>query len=325
MIVRNEAHIIAEALDSVAPYIHSWVIVDTGSTDGTQDLIREHMAGLGIPGEIHERPWRNFGHNRSEALELARGHGDYIWVMDADDLLVGTPDFTGLTAGLYYLRLRQSGSFVYWRGMLFRDGLPWFYKGVVHEYPWCDEPHDNANLEGDYHIESRRIGARNLDERKYARDRDLLLAEVENTPGDARSVFYLAQSYRDLGDLPNARRWYARRAGMAGFDQETHVAQYQLAQAMLDAEPQLVQVAASQADRLTRTFQEIVPPLRYEAMRNAWETTTRGDSAPALSQQMPVAPIERSNPCRAQAWAMSWLVYWASSIGRCNTGLLKRA
>ncbi|MEB3022253.1 tetratricopeptide repeat-containing glycosyltransferase [[Mycobacterium] crassicus] len=232
MIVRNEAHIITEALDSVAPYIHSWVIVDTGSDDGTQDLIREHMAGLGIPGEIHERPWRNFGHNRSEALQLARGHGDYIWVMDADDLLVGTPDLTELTAGLYYLRLRQGGSMVYWRGMLFRDGLPWFYKGVVHEYPWCDQPHDNARLDGDYHVESRRIGARNLDERKYARDRDLLLAEVANNPGDPRSVFYLAQSYRDLGDLPNARRWYARRAAMTGFDQETYVAQHQLAQMM---------------------------------------------------------------------------------------------
>jgi hypothetical protein len=39
MIVRNEAHIIAETLDSVARYITSWVIVDTGSNDGTQNLI----------------------------------------------------------------------------------------------------------------------------------------------------------------------------------------------------------------------------------------------------------------------------------------------
>ena len=96
MIVRNEAHIVHEVLDSVAPYISSWVIVDTGSDDGTQDLIRNHMAGLGIPGELHERPWRNFAHNRTEALTLAQGHGDYIWVIDADDTVVGTPDFTRL-------------------------------------------------------------------------------------------------------------------------------------------------------------------------------------------------------------------------------------
>ena len=103
MIVRNEAHIVAEVLDSVAPYISSWVIVDTGSNDGTQDLIRNHMARLGIPGELYERPWRDFGHNRTEALNLAQGRGDYIWVMDADDILVRTPDFTQLSADIYEL------------------------------------------------------------------------------------------------------------------------------------------------------------------------------------------------------------------------------
>ena len=73
MIVRNEAHIVHEVLDCVAPYISTWCIVDTGSEDGTQDIIRAHMAQLGIPGDLFERPWKNFGHNRSEALELAAG------------------------------------------------------------------------------------------------------------------------------------------------------------------------------------------------------------------------------------------------------------
>jgi glycosyltransferase involved in cell wall biosynthesis len=78
MIVRNEAHVVTGLLDSVAPYISSWVVVDTGSDDGTQELIRAHMGRLGIPGELHERSWRDFGHNRTEALALAQGHGDYI-------------------------------------------------------------------------------------------------------------------------------------------------------------------------------------------------------------------------------------------------------
>src|SRR6185437_6058415 len=104
MIVRNEAHIITETLDAVAPYIDTWVIVDTGSADGTQDLIRTHMAHLGIPGELHERPWRDFGYNRTEALALARGHGDYIFVMDADDTIVGALDFGLLDADVVWLR-----------------------------------------------------------------------------------------------------------------------------------------------------------------------------------------------------------------------------
>ena len=238
MIVRNEAHIIQETLDSVAPHISSWVIVDTGSNDGTQDLIRNHMARLGIPGELHERPWRNFGHNRSEALTLAQGHGDYIWVIDADDAVTGTPNFTGLSADIYFLRCSGVDD-IYWREQLFRDGLRVRYVGVVHEHPVCDEPFVEARLDGQYEIESRRLGARNLDPQKYARDRDLLLAEVERDPEDARSVFYLAQSYfdlaetsGDLSDFENALRWYSRRVEMGGFEEEVYFAMGRVAESM---------------------------------------------------------------------------------------------
>jgi glycosyltransferase involved in cell wall biosynthesis len=122
MIVRNEAHIVRETLDSAAPYIGSWVIVDTGSGDGTQGLVAKHMASLGIPGELHERPWRNFGHNRTEALTLAEGHGDYIWVIGADDLRVGPPGLNQLSVDIYSMRVGQC-SYVYWRPLEFRDGL----------------------------------------------------------------------------------------------------------------------------------------------------------------------------------------------------------
>jgi glycosyltransferase involved in cell wall biosynthesis len=241
MIVRNEAHIVREVLDSVAPYISSWVIVDTGSDDGTQNVIRSHMAGLGIPGELYERPWRNFGHNRTEALTLARGRGDYIWTIDADDLVVGELDLGGLTADCYQLRIAQD-EVQYWRRQLFRDGLRWRYVGVLHEYCDCDDPFVEENLEGNYYIESRRLGARNLDPQKYARDAEVLLAEVQRNPDDARSVFYLAQSYYDHGDFVNARKWYERRAAMRGFDQETYLAMFRMALSMAQLDEPLPDV-----------------------------------------------------------------------------------
>ncbi len=233
MIVRNEAHVVHEVLDCVAPYISSWAIVDTGSEDGTQNIIRDHMAGLEISGELFERPWRNFGLNRSEALDLAAGRADYIWVIDADDLLIGTPDFGQLNADCCELRYGHPASFTYWRKQIFRDGLPWRYAGVVHEFIACDEPHQSQRLLGDYHIESRRLGGRNLDPDKYARDRDLLLAEVERDADDSRSVFYLAQSYFDLGDFANARRWYKRRAEMGGWEEEVYYSLYRVGESML--------------------------------------------------------------------------------------------
>lgn len=66
MIVKNETHIIKECFDSIYDQIDYWIIVDTGSTDGTQELIKNYFAEKGIPGELIERPWVSFGHNRTE-------------------------------------------------------------------------------------------------------------------------------------------------------------------------------------------------------------------------------------------------------------------
>ena len=209
------------------------MIVDTGSDDGTQDVIRSHMAGLGIPGELHERPWRNFGHNRSEALTLAQGHGDYIWVIDADDMVVGAPDFSRLSADVYAMRISDSVTYcTYWRRQLFRDGMRWRYVGVVHEYAHCDDPFVEERLDGEYYIESRRLGGRNLDPQKYRAGPRSVAGRGRTHPDDERSVFYLAQSYFNLGDFANAREWDARRVEMGGWDEETYYAMFQVAESM---------------------------------------------------------------------------------------------
>ena len=85
MIVKNEARVIERCLASVRPLIDSWVITDTGSTDGTQDLIREALDG--VPGELREEPWVDFGHNRTRNIQHARGKADFLLTVDADHVL----------------------------------------------------------------------------------------------------------------------------------------------------------------------------------------------------------------------------------------------
>jgi len=70
MIVKNEAHIILETLQNLVNSItfDYWVISDTGSTDGTENLILNFFSEVGIPGELHKDEWQNFAHNRNLAL-----------------------------------------------------------------------------------------------------------------------------------------------------------------------------------------------------------------------------------------------------------------
>ena len=124
MIVKDEAHVIARCLASVRPLIDSWLIVDTGSSDGTQEVVREALRDL--PGQLVERPWRDFGHNRSEALELARGMADYLFFIDADDVLEFAPGFVrpALAADAYEIEIVY-GELIYRRVAMVSTALPW--------------------------------------------------------------------------------------------------------------------------------------------------------------------------------------------------------
>jgi glycosyltransferase involved in cell wall biosynthesis len=97
MIVKNETANLERCLVAVAPHISSWVIGDTGSTDGTQDFIRSFFAARNIPGELFSLSLVNFAQARNAALHRARAsamHFDYLLLADADmELLVHAPAF----------------------------------------------------------------------------------------------------------------------------------------------------------------------------------------------------------------------------------------
>src|SRR5688572_11659840 len=138
MIVKNEAHVMRRCIASVRPFIDAWVIVDTGSSDGTQELIRELLHD--VPGELIERPWVNFAHNRSEALTYARSRADYVLLIDADEALEVGEGFAlpRLTADSYDFEVHYGGV-SYLRKQLVRAALPWAYQGVLHEYISCEQ------------------------------------------------------------------------------------------------------------------------------------------------------------------------------------------
>lgn len=279
MIVKDEAHVIQRCLESVRPLIDSWCIVDTGSSDGTQELIRTSLADL--PGSLHERPWRNFAHNRNEALKLACELADYLLFIDADDVLEFSPDFARphLTQDAYELEIRF-GELDYRRVSLVATRLAWRWVGVLHEHLDCDRAFSRGVLPG---VTMRIVGGggrSRVDAReKFARDAAVLEAALRDDPDNARYQFYLAQSYRDSLQWERALEAYDRRAQMGGFAEEVFCARLQAARA---------------AEKVGRSDDEIVTRLLRAHETRPTRAEALGELARFLREQ-------------GERWSLAWL------------------
>jgi glycosyltransferase involved in cell wall biosynthesis len=271
MIVKNEAHVIRRCIDSVRPIIDHWVIVDTGSTDGTQDVIRAAMADL--PGKLHERPWVDFAFNRSEALRLARPKADYSLIIDADDTLIIPNDFEmpRLTEAGYRFTILDEGT-QYHRVQLVSNKMKWRYRGKIHEFAECpgNPPAPTLPLamtRGD-------DGARHRDGETELRDLAVLkdALAVEKDPSMiARYTFYLARSYRDTGQEREALACYLKRAEQGYWDQEIYLS-------LLNA-ARLMETLGEPPETILSTYDRVIAlmPARAEARHSASQFCRRSE------------------------------------------------
>lgn len=225
MIVRDEAHVIERALASARPWIDAWVICDTGSTDGTPE--RAAAALKGIPGMVHHHDWVDFGANRSRAIALARRQADYVLILDADmTVQVADPDFkAGLVADRYWLRY-DDPELDYSQVMLVSSRHDWRFVGVTHEYIHTDAETIDGILPAVSLVHRGDGGNRSA---KYSRDVTLLTGALKADPADTRAMFYLAESFAQLGRYAEARDWHRARAAAGGWEEERWYASYRAA------------------------------------------------------------------------------------------------
>jgi glycosyltransferase involved in cell wall biosynthesis len=204
-------------------------ICDTGSTDNTRELVTEFFEQnkSKFKGILYNHEWKNFGYNRTLSLDVAKKTGaTYILTIDADMIMIVKPGFKKkrLTADSYRLG-QQHPNLFYYNTRLMRTKFNWRCVGVTHEYYDADRPAKAENLDTLLIMDLNDGGCKSD---KFERDIRLLTQGLLDEPNNVRYMFYLAQSYTDIGDYPKGIEWYTKRINAGGWYEEIYYSYYRI-------------------------------------------------------------------------------------------------
>lgn len=235
MIVKNEGHVIKKCLQSVLPYVSTYVICDNGSTDNTEAVVKECL-GDHVVGEFIHTTWRDFSSNRNEAILHARDKAEYLLFMDADDWLQvdNEQELINLTEDVYDVEFHQN-NVRYWRPCIVRESLHAKYIGILHEYLELPPTAKKKELRG-AHIMYGATGSRSRNPNKYLDDAMVFEKELRTNPSP-RNVFYYAESLKNAGCHEQAIFQYWRRYRMNDWIEERYVAILNAAQLYAQRNP----------------------------------------------------------------------------------------
>ena len=230
MIVKNESKVIERCLDAVS-WIDGLVISDTGSTDNTIELIEEWRTANNKDGAVVQNEWKNFGHNRTEAILEGKKwcaehgydlHTVFFLFIDADMLFpAGSIRDIVHQADLWDVR-QQNDAIIYSNLRLARASLDIVCVCPTHEYYDIRTP--NATRKSFDDVVIRDIGDGGSKQDKAQRDIRLLKEALTTDPKNPRYWFYLANTYRDIRDYQNAILAYNQRIEIGGWYEELYCA-----------------------------------------------------------------------------------------------------
>jgi len=241
MIVKNESKNMLRLLNSVKSIIDFLSIVDTGSEDDTVNIIETWYKSNKIPGKVHHEKFINFGYNRTHSIVKARetfpqtnyyllSDADFIWEID-----IGGKFNKNLLHEHKYLVRQNSQNLSYFNIRMLSSEVDWECVGVTHEY-WSEKKENRYKGEIKTHSLTR-IQINDMEDGgcksdKFVRDKRLLLEDLEKPNVEpflkSRYTFYLAQTYKCLGEYENSIVHYKNRIDYGGWPEEVYFSMYQI-------------------------------------------------------------------------------------------------
>lgn len=259
-ICKDESHVIGKMLESCKTITDLIVVNDTGSTDGTQDIIRKFGEDNNIPTYVFERPFDDFEKSRTHAMEKLRDvvkelgwdpnkvHGYWF---DCDETLIIDPKFSKdqFVNDLYMINT-FIGQMKYTRNTFFKVSKPFRWYGPIHEFIVCDEQNITSGLAENIHVDVKMTGASWQGDipTKYKNHAFVLEKYIDANRQDPRWIFYTAQSYHDSASMPDnkeeneerlrrALKYYKERVNRTdGYAEEIYYSQFRIGTIMRSLE-----------------------------------------------------------------------------------------
>jgi len=244
IMVKDEVDVIIPTLQPLIDGgIDAILVYDTGSTDGTQDIINNYFQKNDlIHGHIIEEPFVDFATSRNRSLDYAEElfpNITFFLMLDAEwythnagEILEFCEQYQnyvqpGTDGGCYAIRLiTASDNIDNYATRLMRREKKARYCGVVHEsikqivsgrlpqsvyFEYC--PKETGQLKS---------------QQRFLRDYQLLKKELEKNPYDERTLFYLGQTCQFLNLWDEAILYYYQRAQLGFISEERYLALYRI-------------------------------------------------------------------------------------------------
>lgn len=222
--LKNEIDTVGITMRALARIgVSTLIAFDTGSTDGTQALMRELAVELGLNLDLFAGQFVDFATSRNELMEHANHKSHWLILLDSgedfefDDAALDVLENAPADLGGYSLPIiLYPSKVVFYSLRLVRNIGVWAYEFPVHEFLHVPESVHTVNWPtGDnmpsFTITQDRTLTGRSSPARWLRDAVVLRDYLESHPNNTRALFYLANTYSNLGQNEKALYWYLMR------------------------------------------------------------------------------------------------------------------